>query len=104
MWTSLPLHRPDIPASVVSRIREYGLWGFTGSVSLPPSPSELSKCLPALVEWGVTEDQLMRAPQDTDEEEALFKQAGKEIDEFVRIRWRESEWETAWFVNPQVGL
>ncbi len=38
----------------------------------------------------------------TDEEEALVRRAGEEVNKFVKNRWVESEWETAWFVNPPV--
>jgi hypothetical protein len=44
------------------------------------------------------------SPKGTQEEEELVKHAGSKVDEFVRRRWVEDEWETAWFVNPPVGL
>ena len=33
----------------------------------------------------------------------MVKKVGEEVDIFVRKRWREREWETAWFVNPPVS-
>ena len=48
-------------------------------------------------------DKLVRSPQGSDEEEELVRQAGSEIDAFIRRRWNEKEWETAWFVNPPVS-
>lgn len=102
VWTSLPVLPPDLPASITPRIHQDGLWGFTGSKSPPPSPSLLPQCLPALSEWNVTANKLVRSPKGTYEEEALVKKAGEGIDQFVRKRWSEREWETAWFVNPPV--
>ena len=32
----------------------------------------------------------------------MVEAAGAEVDKFVRDRWAEKEWETAWFVNPPV--
>lgn len=103
IWTRLPVFHPDlIPSSIAARVEQDGLWGFTGTTSLPPSPSLLPTYLPALSEWGVTIDKLIRSAKGTDEEEALVKRAGSQIDAFVRQRWVEDEWETAWFVNPPV--
>jgi hypothetical protein len=48
-------------------------------------------------------DKLVCAPKGTDEEEML-RMVGSEVDRFVRNRWVEREWETAWFVNPPVGI
>ncbi|KAF4571536.1 hypothetical protein EYR36_008876 [Pleurotus pulmonarius] len=101
IWTRLPVFHPDlIPSSIAARVEQDGLWGFTGTPSLPPSPSLLPTYLPALSEWGVTIDKLIRSAKGTDEEEELVKRAGSQIDAFVRQRWVEDEWETAWFVNP----
>lgn len=100
VWTRLPIMPPDLPPSVSPRLLQDGLWGFTGSLEPPPSPSTLPACLPALAEWGTTLEGLVRSPRGTDEEEALVRDAGKEIDIFVKRRWVEREWETAWFVNP----
>jgi hypothetical protein len=44
------------------------------------------------------------SPKGTDEEEGLVKCAGREVQAFVKKRWNETEWETAWFVNPPVSL
>ena len=85
-------------------MKQDGIWGFTGSDSPPPSPSTLPDCLPALSDWGVTMDQLTRSPQGTKEEDDMVRKVGEEVDMFVRKRWKEREWETAWFVNPPVSL
>ena len=42
-------------------------------------------------------------PAQRAEEDELVRRAGSEIDKFVRQRWNEREWETAWFVNPPVS-
>lgn len=44
------------------------------------------------------------SPKGTDEEEELVRRAGAEVDRFVRKRWDEDVWETAWFVNPPVSF
>lgn len=102
IWTQLPMIPTDLPRSIAPRIAQDGLWGFTGLDSPPPSPSTLPACLPALAEWDVTMDKLVISPKGTDEEEELVKRAGNEIHTFVKRRWNEDEWETAWFVNPPV--
>ncbi|KAG6813592.1 hypothetical protein H0H92_009637 [Tricholoma furcatifolium] len=102
IWTRLPIYHEDLVAeSITARVAQDGLWGFTGNSSPPPSPSTLPSCLPALADWGVTIDKLIRSTSPTPEEAALLYRAGEEIQEFVRKRWDESSWETAWFVNPQ---
>ncbi|KIY46678.1 hypothetical protein FISHEDRAFT_46868 [Fistulina hepatica ATCC 64428] len=101
IWTRLPIFQPSlIPESIQERVERDGLWGFTGSNEPPPSPSTLPAILPVLSEWGVTMDSLVRSPPGTQEEDQLVKAAGKEVHDFVRNRWIEEEWETAWFVNP----
>ncbi|KZV73643.1 hypothetical protein PENSPDRAFT_574155 [Peniophora sp. CONT] len=102
VWTVAGIMPPNIPEPVRPRLYQDGLWGFTGYTkdSPPPSPSLLPQCLPALAEWGVTEDKLIRSPKGTEEEEAAVREAGKEIQTFVERRWSVREWETAWFVNP----
>jgi len=79
------------------------LWGFTGNDEPPPSSSTLPECLPALAEWEITLENLIRSPKGSPEMEEMVSNAGREIDGFVRRRWVESEWETAWFVNPLVS-
>jgi hypothetical protein len=104
VWTRLPIiDFPQVPTQITSRLYQDGLWGFTGCSSPPPSPSTLPLCLPALADWNVTIDKLIRFPKATLEEDEMIKEAGREIDQFVRNRWIESEFETAWFVNPPVG-
>ncbi|KAH9948866.1 hypothetical protein B0H21DRAFT_689339 [Amylocystis lapponica] len=100
IWTRLPIMPPDLPPSVSKRLLQDGLWGFTGSLEPPPSPSALPACLPALAEWGTTLESLVCSPRGTEEEEALVRDTGKEVATFVKRRWVEREWETAWFVNP----
>jgi len=101
VWTRLPIiDFPQVPTQITSRLYQDGLWGFTGCSSPPPSPSTLPLCLPALADWNVTIDKLIRFPKATLEEDEMIKEAGREIDQFVRNRWIESEFETAWFVNP----
>lgn len=105
VWTRLPIFHPDLVAERVSaRIAQDGIWGFTGETSPPPSPSTLPLSLPSLAEWGVTMSSLVRSSKGTEEEEEMVRQAGREVDAFVRNRWPEQEWETAWFVNPPVGV
>ncbi|KAG7088125.1 hypothetical protein E1B28_012150 [Marasmius oreades] len=101
IWTKLPIYHTDTVApSINARINQDGIWGFTGHTSPPPSPSTLPLCLPALSEWGITEDKMIVSPKCSEEEEELVRKAGVEVNEFVRKRWDEDEWETAWFVNP----
>ncbi|KAG1855865.1 hypothetical protein C8R48DRAFT_608803 [Suillus tomentosus] len=101
IWSRVPIFHPDlIPPEVDTRIQQDGLRGFTGNDELPPSPSTLPECLPALAEWGITMDKLVRSPRGSPEIEQMVRNAGREIDGFVKRRWVEREWETAWFVNP----
>jgi len=51
----------------------------------------------------MTMDNLIRSPKGTPEEDEIVREAGREVDQFVRNRWIENEWDTAWFVNPVVG-
>ena len=48
-------------------------------------------------------DKLIRSPRGSDEEEEQVKSFGEEIATFIKRRWVEREWETAWFVNPPVS-
>ncbi|RDB17946.1 hypothetical protein Hypma_000964 [Hypsizygus marmoreus] len=101
IWTRVPVFHEDlVDRSVSARIEQDGLWGFTGSLTPPPSPSTLPLCLSALSEWGVTKDKMIKSEKGTLEEEALVRRAGEEVQKFVQNRWIEAEWETAWFVNP----
>ncbi|KAF9262925.1 hypothetical protein L218DRAFT_866494 [Marasmius fiardii PR-910] len=101
IWTKIPIYHPDIVDPLVNdRIFQDGIWGFTGNTSPPPSPSRLPLCLPALSEWGVTKEKMIVSPKGTEEEEELVRKAGVEVNEFVKKRWDEDVWETAWFVNP----
>ncbi|TRM63839.1 hypothetical protein BD626DRAFT_492851 [Schizophyllum amplum] len=106
IWTRLPIFHPDLVSTrIKARVEKDGLWGFTGNTSPPPSPSTLPDALPALAEWGVTMDSLIQSEKSDDpnlrqEEDNLVRRAGSEVDQFIRNRWVEKEWETAWFVNP----
>ncbi|KAF8073891.1 hypothetical protein FPV67DRAFT_773028 [Lyophyllum atratum] len=102
IWTRIPIYHNDLVAEfIAARIAQDGLCGFTGNSSPPPSPSTLPSCLPALSDWGITMDKLIRSEKGTEEEDTLVRRAGHEVHEFVRQRWDEEKWETAWFVNPQ---
>lgn len=105
MWTKLPiLHHSLVDPAIRERLDQDGLCGFSGTLSPPPSPSKLEKSLPALKEWGVTMDALVISPPPTDAEKKMIDRAGCEVRRFVERRWREDEWETAWFVNPPVSV
>ncbi|TFK73638.1 hypothetical protein BDN72DRAFT_834520 [Pluteus cervinus] len=101
IWTRLPIFHPDlIHESVAPRVDQDGLWGFTGLTGPPPDLSLLPTYLPALAEWGITMDRLIRSERGNEKQEEAVKRAGQEVHNFVRNRWDESKWETAWFVNP----
>ncbi|KAI6044869.1 hypothetical protein EDC04DRAFT_3137617, partial [Pisolithus marmoratus] len=101
VWSRMPIFHPFlIPNAIDARIQQDGLWGFTGSDTPVEDLPSLESCLPALADWGVTIESIIRSPKGTSEEEEMVFHAGKEVDGFVKRRWRESEWETAWFVNP----
>ncbi|KAF8964170.1 hypothetical protein BDZ97DRAFT_1816627 [Flammula alnicola] len=101
VWTKVPIYHTDLVAEAIKpRIEQDGLWGFTGNDSPPPSPSELSSCMGALSEWGITMDNMIKSEPPTQEEAALIEDAGKEVHRYVKTRWPEQVWETAWFVNP----
>ena len=77
IWTKLPIlpepslimpHvaeklTPDVRESVTRRLKQDGLWGFTGALTPPPSPSLLPTSLGALQEWGVTIDKMVVSPK-----------------------------------------
>ncbi|KAJ7256779.1 hypothetical protein B0H12DRAFT_1015657 [Mycena haematopus] len=101
IWTRIPIfHATLIPESIRARVELDGLWGFTGNDSPPPSPSTLPACLPALAEWGFTLDKMIKSEKGTADEDELVRLAGVPVHNFVKNRWKEEEWETAWFVNP----
>lgn len=100
----MPIYHPDlVDESIKVRTYQDGLWGFTGNDSPPPSPSNIASSLGALSEWGITIEKMVKSPPPTPKEAALIERAGKEVNRYVRTRWAESEWETAWFVNPPVS-
>lgn len=49
-------------------------------------------------------DKLITSPRGTDDEEREVKEYGREIEVFIKRRWIEREWETAWFLNPPVSI
>ncbi|KAJ7778376.1 hypothetical protein B0H16DRAFT_1503300 [Mycena metata] len=101
IWTRIPIFHPSlIPDSIRARVELDGFWGFTGNDSPPPSPSTLPACLPALAEWGMTLDKMIKSEKGTPEEDELVRLAALPVHDFVKNRWIEEEWETAWFVNP----
>lgn len=118
IWTRIPILPPptlvpphvasalpeDTLRRVTARLEQDGVWGFTGLRGLPPSPSLLPQSLGALSEWEVTMDKLTISPRGMAEEEEAVQMAGDEVLKFVRKRWKEDEWETAWFVNPPVSF
>jgi hypothetical protein len=102
VWCKLPIQHDDLTdPSIAIRLAQDGIWGFTGSPDPPPSPSTLHLALPALAEWGVTEDKLIRSAPPTDEERVHIDRACSEVQRFVEHRWQ--GWETCWFVNPPVS-
>lgn len=104
IWTRLPIVPTDLPPSLVPRVHQDGLWGFTGNTSPPPSPSVIPQFIHALYDWGATVEKMICSPRGTDEEEEAVRHAGRECEKFIKERWVEREWETAWFVNPPVSL
>jgi hypothetical protein len=75
-WTQLPL----VPASQLTpELNEIGVFGFTGASPLadgePTAPADVA-------------------------DEGRPGDVGFELGTFVRERWTEDEWETAWFMNP----
>ncbi|KAI6098221.1 hypothetical protein F5141DRAFT_1010962 [Pisolithus sp. B1] len=101
IWSRVPIfHSSLIPSAIDARIQQDGLWGFTGSNTPIEDLPSLESCLEALADWGVTMESIIRSPKGSHEEEEMVLHAGKEVDAFVRRRWQESKWETAWFVNP----
>ncbi|KAF5389289.1 hypothetical protein D9757_003391 [Collybiopsis confluens] len=101
IWTKVPIFHPDlISPSVAPRIEQDGMWGFTGTSSPPPSPSNLLSCLPALADWGVTKEKMIVSGKASEEEQVLLSRAANCVHEYVKRRWEEDKWETTWFVNP----
>jgi hypothetical protein len=100
----MPIYHPDLVADTIkTRIDQDGLWGFTGSDLPPPSPSNLPSCISKLAEWDITMDKMIKSEPPTEEETILIQKAGSEVHRYVKNRWVEKEWETAWFVNPPVS-
>ncbi|OCH85960.1 hypothetical protein OBBRIDRAFT_890822 [Obba rivulosa] len=93
-----PAGRASLPRGPSAPARALRLHGGT---SPPPSPSHLPEALPVLAHWGIAPDPLEWPQRGTLEEDALVRRAAGEVSEFVRRRWKEREWETAWFDNPQ---
>lgn len=105
VWTKMPIYHLDLVADTIkTRIDQDGLWGFTGSDLPPPSLSNLPSCISKLAEWGITMDKMIKSELPTEEETILIQRAGREVHRYVKNRWVEKEWETAWFVNPPVSV
>lgn len=101
IWTRQQIFHPAIiPEAISKRVDRDGLWGFTGLTSPPPSPSNLPSCLPALADWNIPLDLQVKYVQGTDEEEEMVRRASEGVNEFVKLKWPENLFETAWFVNP----
>ena len=103
----MPIYHLDLVAdsTIKTRIDQDGLcqWGFTGSDLPPPPQSNFPSCISKLAEWGVTMDKMIKSEPPTEEETVLIQRAGSEVYRYVKNRWIEREWETAWFVNPPVS-
>ncbi|KAI6139324.1 hypothetical protein BKA82DRAFT_518109 [Pisolithus tinctorius] len=101
IWSRVPIFHPSlIHSAIEARIQQDGVWGFTGSNTPIEDLPSLESCLLALADWGVTMESVIRSPKGSYEEEEMVRQVGQEVDGFVKRRWQESKWETAWFVNP----
>jgi hypothetical protein len=78
----------NIPVAIQAFVKEYGLWGFTGTEGgdepIPPPDIEPKVSM-------------------ADSEKLFFAEASREFDIFVKRRWSEDTWECAWFVNPPVS-
>jgi hypothetical protein len=90
IWSRVPaISSANIPLAVQSRVKEEGLWGFTGTEGgEEPIPPPGIDPIPAV----------------SDVEEKFLEDARHEFQVFVKKRWPEDEWECAWFVNPPVSL
>lgn len=86
IWSRVPaISSANIPIAIQSRVKEDGLWGFTGDVG-GEEP---------IIPTGVT-----LPPPLSDSEKVFFSEATQEFDTYVKIKWPEDAWECAWFVNP----
>ncbi|KAG8751743.1 hypothetical protein FRC14_007635 [Serendipita sp. 396] len=86
IWSRVPaISSANIPLAIYARVKEDGLWGFTGSEGQ-------EEAIPTV---GVEP----KAPMSESEKE-FFAQACREFEIFVKREWSEDEWECAWFVNP----
>lgn len=101
IWTRAPvIHEDLIPAAIFDRVEHDGLWGFTGLLSLPPSPLALPSSLPVFSESDIPRDKVNRSDVSLAGQKKIIPRAAKEVQGFVKRRWNEQQWETAWFVNP----
>jgi hypothetical protein len=55
-----------------------------------------------LADWNIPLDFHVRYVKGSDDEEEMVRRAGEGVNEFVKIKWPEHLFETAWFVNPPV--
>ena len=85
IWSRVPaISSSNIPVAIQAFVKEYGLWGFTGTDEAIPPPDIEPKV------------------SMTESEKSFFAEACREFDIFVKRRWPKDAWECAWFVNPPV--
>lgn len=78
IWSRRPFtHNETVAPPVRARVEQDGLWGFTGG-----------------------EDRL----KSDDPHAELMRLAAAEIQTFISTSWDVRFWETAWFMNPPVGV
>lgn len=96
IWTRIPIIDPSrIDAAARSRIDECGIWGFTGGAEAELAGHEAEEDARGAKFIGTGDE--ARAVR------AAVREAGTEVDIFVKRHWPENQWSTAWFVNPTVS-
>lgn len=108
IWIAVPIVHPShFPPSLITCVKEIGLFGFTGGAEVTPSACDLNSVLPAIAHWGHTEVDLRPTDEDGtvlgQEEKDKLEAVVEEISRFVKRRWKEEEWEVGWWVNPIVS-
>ncbi|EJD52295.1 hypothetical protein AURDEDRAFT_111680 [Auricularia subglabra TFB-10046 SS5] len=92
VWSRVPITDPAlIPAHLRARIDVCGLWGFTGGAD-----ADLLADQSYLADGA----RFTGTGDEAAEVRAAIAAAGAPVAAFVRARWPEDAWETAWFVNP----
>lgn len=92
VWSRVPIGDPSlVPEHLRARIDVSGLWGFTGGADAD-----------LLADQSYLKDgaQFIGTGAEAEEVRAAIAVAGAPVAAFVRARWPEDAWETAWFVNP----